>query len=190
MRGSVVVSRLVLPGAMASFLLLALAYWWLDNLPHELFGTAMFGLLAWHIVVNCLWFRNLLRGRYDARRVLSVMLHLLLIGNMVVLLVTSIAISKSVFALLPFAESTLLREIHRFAAYWVMILVGVHIGLHWSRVMTTTRSLLYLSPPGLARTARLVHLRVQHLVRAATHLVDQRVVAEAGLRLRLAQRQR
>jgi hypothetical protein len=47
---------------MAVLLLLALAYWWLENLPHEIFGTVLFALLGWHFAVNRTWFRILLRG--------------------------------------------------------------------------------------------------------------------------------
>ena len=147
-----VFTRLTLPGAMAIFLLLSLAYWWLDNLPHELFGTALFALLGWHIAVNRLWFGNVFRGVYGARRVVTLVLHLLLIANMAVLLVTSIVISQSVFASLPFPDSVYLREIHWFSAYWVMVIVGVHIGLHWARVMAMARSTLGLSRPCTIRT--------------------------------------
>lgn len=147
--------RLLLPGAMAIFLLLSLAYWWLENVPHEIFGTAMFALLAWHIVVNRLWFKNLFRGRYDGRRTLVVVLHLLLIVNMVILLATSIVISKSLFSALPIPDSIYLREVHWFSAYWVMMIVGIHLGLHWSRVMTLCRSMLRLSPDSAIRTLAL-----------------------------------
>ena len=65
----ILLKRLVLPAAMAALLLLALAYWWLENLPHEIFGTVLFALLGWHIAVNRTWFRNLFRdGRIRAGR--------------------------------------------------------------------------------------------------------------------------
>jgi hypothetical protein len=137
---------------MAIFLLLSLAYWWLENVPHEIFGTVTFALLAWHIVVNRFWFKNLFRGRYDGRRTFVIALHLLLIANMVILLVTSIVISKSLFSALPIPDSIYLREVHWFSAYWVMIIVGIHIGLHWVRVMVLSRSVLGLSANNASRT--------------------------------------
>lgn len=149
---SPLIDRLLLPGAMATFLLLSLAYWWLENLPHEIFGTAMFALLAWHIVVNRRWFKNLFRGKYDGRRAFIVTLHLMLIANMAVLIVTSIVISKSLFSALPIPDSIYLREVHWFSAYWVMMIVGIHLGLHWTRVMTLSRSTLKLSPNSAIRT--------------------------------------
>jgi hypothetical protein len=61
-------------------------------------------------------------------------------------------ISKSAFAFLPIPDSIYLRDVHWFAAYWVMVIVGVHLGLHWSRVMEVVRTTLRLSPGNSART--------------------------------------
>lgn len=144
--------RLLVPLGMAALLLLSLAYWWLDNVPHEIFGTAMFALVGWHTAINRSWFMNLSRGRYDGRRAFIVSMHLLLIVNMAVLLVTSIVISQSVLAFLPLPSSTYLREIHWFAAYWAMMVVGVHLGLHWVRVMALMRSVLGFAKGNPART--------------------------------------
>jgi hypothetical protein len=102
--------------------------------------------------MNRSWFTNLFRGRYNGRRVCTVLLHLVLIANMAVLLVTSIVISRSVLAFLPLPNSTFVREIHWFSAYWVLIVVGMHLGLHWTRVMLLLRSLLGLSPGSIAGT--------------------------------------
>lgn len=147
-----ILKRLVLPAAMAALLLFALAYWWLENLPHEIFGTVLFALLGWHLAVNRTWFKNLVRGRYDTRRTITLVLHLLLIANMLVLLITSVVISKSVFEFLSIPDSIYLRDVHWFAAYWVMAIVGVHLGLHWSRVMAMVRTTLRLSPANSGRT--------------------------------------
>jgi hypothetical protein len=130
---------------MLALLMLSLAYWWLENLPHEIFGTAMLSLLGWHLVLNRHWFGKLLRGRYDARRMVVVTLHVILIFNMLILLLTSIVISKSLFAALPIPDSIYLREVHWFSAYWVLMFVGAHLGLHWVRVMAIIRSVLRLS---------------------------------------------
>lgn len=109
----------------------------------------MFALLARHNVVNRLWFKNLFRGRYDGRRAFVAAVHLLLIVNMVILLFSSIVISKSLFGALPIPDSIYLREVHWFSAYWVMMIVGIHLGLHWARVMALTRSI-----PGFRLKAR------------------------------------
>ncbi|EGQ7672169.1 DUF4405 domain-containing protein [Vibrio cholerae] len=135
---------LLLPCVMLTFLLLSLAYWWLENVPHEIFGSLFFMLLTWHISRHKSWFNGLLRGRYDKRRIVMVLLHAALLVNMIILLVTSIVISKTVFSFLPI-DSIYLREIHWFSAYWVMVITGIHLGIHWARVMGLSRTLMKLN---------------------------------------------
>ena len=139
---SFLLQRVMLPSLMIALLLVSLGYWWLDNVPHEAFGTGLFALLCWHIYVNRTWFKNLTRGTYDARRIVRVLLHVGLFANMTVLLVTSVVISKWVFAWLPIPDSVYLREIHWFAAYWVVIVTGIHVGLHWERLRTSLLNVL------------------------------------------------
>lgn len=137
--------RLLLPAAMAALLILALAYWWLDNGPHELFGTAMFGLLGWHLTMNRRWFLKLRSGRYDARRWVVLVTHIWLGISMVVLVVTSVLISRSVLSFAQFTNNVNVIELHWFSAYWVAVIVAVHAGTHWTRVMTVAGNLLPLS---------------------------------------------
>lgn len=149
MKQSTAIKRLALPSAMLIFLLLSLAYWWLNNISHELFGSILFAFLSWHIVSNRLWFKNIFKGRYNLRRSLSTLLHLLLIANMTVLFVTSVAVSKSIFAFFTVSGTTTMQTIHLFSAYWVMITVGIHVGLHWKRVISGLCLLLKLPKPNM-----------------------------------------
>lgn len=132
--------RLALDGGATVLLMLTLAYWWRGNLTHELAGTALFALLGRHLVNNGYWWRGLRRGRYDLRRRIGLVLTALLAVAMAVLLATSFAISRSLFAWLPLPGSFTLGEIHMFAAYWVVVIVGLHIGLNWNRVSVPSRN--------------------------------------------------
>lgn len=147
--------RLVLPAGMGALLLLSLAYWWQDNLVHEVAGTAFLAVAAWHIVQHRVWFTHLARGRFGPRRAAGTALNLLLATNMAVLLVTSIVISQSVFSFLPPRNSIALREVHWFSAYWAMLVVGLHLGLQWTRVMAAMRNVLGLPGPDRRRTVML-----------------------------------
>lgn len=141
-----VTDRLLLPAGMAALLVLSLAYWWLDNGPHEIFGTLLFGLLAWHLSINRRWFFNLRVGRYDVRRWLVVAIHTWLALNMAVLLVTSVLISRSMLSIFQFTNNTSVIELHWFSAYWVIMIIAVHLGSHWARVMAAAETLLKLDP--------------------------------------------
>lgn len=138
--------RLLLPAGMAALLMLALAYWWLDDGPHEIFGTAMLGLLVWHLTMNRRWFLKLRGGRYDARRWVVLMIHVWLGITMAVLLATSVLISRSVLSFARFTDNVSVIELHWFSAYWVAIIVAIHAGSHWTRVMTIAGGLLRQSP--------------------------------------------
>ncbi|MEI1251424.1 hypothetical protein [Rhizobium aouanii] len=141
-----VTDRLLLPASMGALLMLALAYWWLDNGPHEIFGTAMFGLLAWHLTMNGRWFLTFRSGRYDVRRWVILITHAWLAITMAVLVVTSVLISRSVLSFVQFTDNVSVIELHWFSAYWVMIIIAVHVGSHWTRVMATARTAFRLSP--------------------------------------------
>ncbi|OJG00160.1 hypothetical protein [Pararhizobium antarcticum] len=141
-----VTDRLLLPAGMATLLVLSLAYWWLDNGPHEIFGTLLFGLLAWHLSINRRWFLKLRVGRYDARRFAVVAIHTWLALNMVVLFVTSILISRSLLSFIQFTDNVSVIELHWFSAYWVVMIIAVHVGTHWSRVMAAAGTLFRLTP--------------------------------------------
>ena len=139
-------NRLLLPAVMAALLMLSLAYWWLDNGPHEIFGTAMFGLLVWHVYTNRRWFVTIRIGRYDARRWAVVIIHTWLAINITVLFFTSVLISRSVLSFIQLTDNVSVIELHWFSAYWVVLIIAIHIGSHWKRVMATTATVLRLSP--------------------------------------------
>jgi hypothetical protein len=141
--------RLLLPAGMAVLLMLSLAYWWLDNVPHEIFGTLLFGLLAWHLSINRRWFLNLRTGRYDARRFAVVAIHTWLALNMAVLFVTSVLISRSMLSSIQFTDNVSVIELHWFSAYWVVMIIAVHVGTHWARVMAAAGTLFRPSPSRL-----------------------------------------
>lgn len=144
--------RLAVPALAGALLLLALAYWWQSNVVHEVAGTVMFGCVIWHTLTNRHWFIGLLRGRYNARRSLIATFHLLLAINMVLLLGTSFAISQTVFSFLHIPETVTLRDLHWVSAYWLVMTVGVHLGLHWSRVMAISRSFFGFSSDNALRS--------------------------------------
>ncbi|MEN9890763.1 MAG: hypothetical protein RLY78_1058 [Pseudomonadota bacterium] len=136
--------RLVLDGTAAGLLLVALAYYWLDNTAHEWIGTAFFGLIALHNVFNRRWYGHLPRRRCEAPSLLDVVLTFALLIAMLVLLITSVVVSQTVFGFLQIDDSFTARQIHAFAAYWATVFMAIHIGIRWGRVMNAIRGALGL----------------------------------------------
>ena len=144
--------RLGLDGLAAGLLFVGLAYHWLDNLSHEVVGTAFFALLVLHAVFNRRWYGALLRRRPTGRALVSTLLTLTLLGAALVLLGTSLAISRDLFAALGLDGGFTARRLHALAAYWALVIVALHLGLHWPMIMEVARRLLGLGEGSVLRT--------------------------------------
>lgn len=130
--------RLLLDFTAVGLFVAALAYWWLDNLSHEVIGTIFFALLIAHNVFNRRWYGAVKRGRYDPPRSLNTVVIAGMAISMLILLATSILISQDLFAALALDRSFALRAAHMFVAYWALVFLAVHLGTRWPVVMNVT----------------------------------------------------
>ncbi len=130
----------MLDGVAAGLLFVALAYYWLSNTAHEWTGTGLFALLIAHNVFNRRWYSPLPQTRREPRSVIDITLTLSLLAAMLALLVTSIMISRTVFSFLHIGAGFTARQIHMLAAYWILVFVGLHLGLRWGVVMNAMRN--------------------------------------------------
>lgn len=174
--------RLVLDLLSAGLLMVALAYYWLDNPTHEWIGLGLFGLLLAHNVLNRRWYRTVPRQRRgDLPGLFDKAMTLTLLLLMAVLLVTSVVVSQSVFGFLAIDDGFTARQLHAFAAYWALVLVALHIGIRWQRVMNAVRDALGLSANHRLRT---LALRVLAAV-LALHGLQSAVALGIGPKLTL-----
>jgi hypothetical protein len=118
----------------------ALAYWWLDNLAHEIIGFCLFALLMLHNVFNRRWYGAIPKTELRPRTLATLVLNLVLLATMLVLIVTSVMISRSVLGFPIFNGTAAARQIHILAAYWALIIVAIHLGMHWSMIMALVRA--------------------------------------------------
>lgn len=147
--------RLVLDFLAAGLLLAALAYNWMGNLVHEIIGTGMFVLLIGHNLFNRRWYGTVLKGRSEPRTLIIKGVNLSLLVSMVTLLITSVIISQAVFSFLPLSSTVSARQIHTMVGYLALLIVSVHLGLHWTMIMGVARRLLGISTENHFRTAML-----------------------------------
>ncbi|MBN9467308.1 MAG: DUF4405 domain-containing protein [Bosea sp.] len=131
--------RLWLDGLAAVLLVFSLSYWWLGNVAHEVAGTLMFVLLIAHNVFNRRWYGNLPRTRREPRSLFNVLVTGGLLLAMLALLATSILISNALASFLPPWGGFTARQIHTVAAYWVLVIVAVHLGLRWPMLIGLAR---------------------------------------------------
>lgn len=146
--------RLVLDCIAAGLLLFAFAYFWQGNSAHELAGIGMFLLLAVHNVFHRRWFATLpKRGQRERRGKFNIALTFMLLAGMLVLLGTSLLISETLFAELRLDDDLTARLIHAGVAYWLLVVVAIHLGLRWPLLMGVARKLFGITQANAVCTA-------------------------------------
>ena len=147
--------RLALDAGVAGLLLFAFAYFWQGNASHEWAGAAIFLLLIVHNLFHRRWFAGLAKGQGARRGRFNTALTLVLLAGMLALLGTSLVISETLFARLRLADDFTARQVHAGVAYWLLLIVAVHLGLRWPLLMGVARKLLGIARPNAVRTLAL-----------------------------------
>lgn len=129
--------------AMTFLMLLLMGYMVTGEFAHEWLGMGMFVLFFLHNYLNIAWYRGLVKGNYTVYRIFHTLVNFLLLLSMLALLVSSLILSRYLFAWLPIHGGMELgRNLHMAGAYWAFLLMSVHLGLHWGMVMGMIRKVL------------------------------------------------
>jgi hypothetical protein len=107
--------------------------------PHEWIGVGFAVLLGLHLAINWRWCKALFLGRYGARRILNTMTNMVLLVSVILLCVTGIMNSRHIFGFSRYFEGETPRRLHSVSAYWSLIFIGIHTGLHWETIMGAFR---------------------------------------------------
>lgn len=156
--------KICLDAAMAALLVLMYKKTAISMEFHEAGGLVVCGLFLFHNLLNRRWIAAVGRrmfGRALARRTrLGYVVDVLLLVCMASIAVSGIMISKTV--LTGISGSWIgWRLGHYFAAALALVLVGAHIGLHWSFIKNTLAKMLRLprlvaKPAGIALLAAIL----------------------------------
>lgn len=139
--------KLVLDILLLTLLLVEFAYELTGSTLHELLGLAMFGLLLVHGSWNWHWFRNLCKGRYKGWRVLNLVVNALLLIAALMMMANGMANSDLLYQVTAIELEWIPRVLHTTSANWFLVLMAVHLGLHWQQVMNETRRFARLGKP-------------------------------------------
>jgi len=137
---------------MAVLMLAAMAYHLTGNAIHELLGVSLLALFIVHNILNRRWYQTVLKRKHNARRILNTAVNLLLLVMMLMLMVSSVLISRSVFAFIPVDGGLITRQIHILATYWGFILISIHLGMHWGMIIGAARKISGITAPNRGRT--------------------------------------
>jgi hypothetical protein len=148
-------ARLILDFAMTILILFAMAYRITGDVAHEWIGIAVTLLFIVHNAINWRWYRVLFKGKYDVKRAINTLVNLLLFVAMTVLVISGVMLSRTVFSFMGFDSGMQIRQIHTSTAYWGLILVAVHIGMHWEMIVAAMRRMMKITEPSRLRTIML-----------------------------------
>lgn len=134
------IGKICIDIAMTIALLLLMAYQLIGEKTHEWIGILMFLLFVMHHWLNKGWSRNILKGKYNARRVCQTVLVVLIFMCMVGSMVSGIVLSRYVFVTLNIQGGVVwARSIHMLCAYWGFILMSLHLGFHWNMMIAMAK---------------------------------------------------
>jgi hypothetical protein len=112
---------------------------------HEIAGLAFSVAFITHILLNLQWVIKVSAKLFDRKLPgmtrFSYLLNLLLLISMTFIVVSGILISEVVFPNIQIGRSPWFKLSHISISYLVLILVGVHVGLHWKWVVNVMKNI-------------------------------------------------
>lgn len=146
--------KICVDGLMTAALLFVSGYQLWGEKAHEWAGAFLFVLFIAHYILNMGWYRRLFHGRYTPMRILQLVVDMALLAVMLMQMYSGIVMSRHVFAFLPLESGMgLARSMHILGAYWGILLMSLHLGLHWNMFLGMGRKAAKIKDPSRVRAA-------------------------------------
>lgn len=122
--------------AMAIVLLCLMGYQFWGEMAHEWIGFGLFVLFIMHHILNWKWHKNIVKGKYRSFRIFQLIINVALFLAMLGLMLSGIMLSNHVFSFLNIhVGMSFARILHMTASHWGFVLMALHLGLHWKRIL-------------------------------------------------------
>ena len=106
---------------------------------HEIAGLAIGVAFILHKLLNAQWIKTVTKNIFSKKLVLKTrinyILDVLLLLCFTFILISGIFISKALFPSIDIADEPTFKALHISISYVTLMLIGIHIGLHWSWVI-------------------------------------------------------
>ena len=125
--------NLLLDAILFALFVAELSFQILPKILHEILGVAMFALIIFHVAINRRRLVSLIK-KMTPRKFFSTTTNLLLTICASATLITGVCMSNYLFVDAVSGElrrNMTIHQLHVAAPYVMLILIGVHIGLHW-----------------------------------------------------------
>lgn len=152
--------KLIIDVTMTFLMLAAMAYQITGILIHEVVGVVLLVLFIVHNILNRWWYKTILKGNFNFRRMLSITVNLLFLVSMITVMISSVPISREVIPFFPINNDMVFMQIHVMTSYWGFILMAIHIGMSWGTIINAMRKMTGITDPSRIRTVSLRTLAV------------------------------
>ncbi|WP_297569971.1 hypothetical protein [uncultured Anaerovibrio sp.] len=143
-----ITGRMLVTVLMIFFFLLVMSFHHIPKLFHEVLGLVWLGVTMLHLWQNRKWFKSFAQGRWTTIRIIDTVIDGLLLLTLLMVIIAGSGISNHLFKdLMPLdiRRSITLHQLHVSLPYAMIILMGLHWGLHfdgwlnqWKRVISFT----------------------------------------------------
>jgi hypothetical protein len=129
---------------------------------HEIGGLIVCGLVLIHMGINRKWIVGVTKRLFDkslpTKTKIGYVINSLLFISVTFIAISGIIISKSLFAGM-FNGSAVWKSVHYFSSAIIIILAGIHIGLHWTFIKNMFVKALKL-PSAVAKAMGIICLSI------------------------------
>lgn len=106
---------------------------------HEIAGIAIAAVFFTHVLLNWSWVKKVTVRLFDRnlpfKTKLGYFLNVLLLISMAFIIISGILVSKVVFPNIDIGNDRWFEMSHITISFLVLILVAIHVGLHWNWIM-------------------------------------------------------
>lgn len=152
--------KILFDGMMALILVLLYNTHALGIEFHEVGGLFIFFLFIVHCLLNKKWIASISRKFYfhplPLRTKIGYVVDALLLISFILIMISGICFSRALFPSLASHERPW-RTLHLFFSGISIVLVGIHLGLHWRFVLAVFKKMVWI-PPHIAKPLNIVLL--------------------------------
>jgi len=114
---------------------------------HEIAGLAIGAFFVVHSILNKEWIKGVTKKftskKLPVRTRAEYIVNVLLLIAIAVIIITGILMSRVVFAKILFVHANV-QGLHKAMSYIALLLIGVHVGLVWTKVVNTLKKLFVI----------------------------------------------
>ena len=138
--------RIFLDILMTLVFVVLLDYRFIKNAGHEIMAVLFCLLFYFHYRWNKNWYHNLTKGRWNGIRKRMTLINGLLLLAFVLVMMTGVLISHHLYYM-GIKFPLWVHRLHRIAGFSMLILIGLHLGLHWQNIWMPMKRKMHLPQP-------------------------------------------